>query len=317
MIDFLIKYGRIFGIPVLYALFLRILFALTSFAEVFGLMSFAFLLIGPMVMGYLTTYLADEKDLKSKLFVWLAPWITITIFFLITILIELEGWACWIMALPLFLLGASIGGYIGAELKKMKNKKTYVSIAFLLPFLLAPLENTYLRKEQTFQAYNFIDIEAPKDKIWSLVTRVKKISPSEDTGWLNKVLGFPRPVEAELDFEGVGAYRKAIFTNGLAFHETVTTYEHQKKMTFNIKAYPHEIPSTTLDEHVVVGGKFFDVKDGTYELEELGPNKYRLHLYSHFKLNTTFNFYASTWARWIMKDIQQNILRVEKDRAES
>lgn len=138
-----------------------------------------------------------------------------------------------------------------------------------------------------------------------------------DKGWLTKSLGFPRPVKAELNYLGVGAYREAIFTNGLVFHETVTDYEDKKKMVFTIKANPHEIPSTTMDEHVVIGGNYFDVLNGTYELEKLDDNTYRLHLYSHFKLTTTFNFYASWWAKWIMKDIQNNILQVEKQRAEN
>ncbi|MBK9483382.1 MAG: hypothetical protein IPO02_15690 [Bacteroidetes bacterium] len=38
-----------------------------------------------------------------------------------------------------------------------------------------------------------------------------------------------RPVKAELNFEGVGAYR-AQFTNGLVFHETVSEYVANKKM---------------------------------------------------------------------------------------
>jgi hypothetical protein len=42
-------------------------------------------------------------------------------------------------------------------------------------------------------------------------------------------------------------------------------------MTFSIKAYPHEIPAATMDEHVVIGGAYFDVLDGTYQLEERGP----------------------------------------------
>ena len=313
----LLKRLGIFVFPVLYGLLLRLVFELTQFHEVFGLMSFSFLFIGPFIMGYISTYFSDEESLKSKAYIIFVPWISIFIFFVITLISELEGWACWLMVSPLFLLASSIGGYIGAHFRKDKNKKTYVSIAMLLPFLLAPLENQYARKQETFKAYNSIDIHAPAEKIWGLVTRVSKINEADDTGWLNKALGFPRPVEAELNYEGVGAYRKAIFTNGLAFHETVTAYEHQKKMTFDIKAHPHEIPSTTLDEHVVVGGEFFDVLNGTYELEELGKDHYRLHLYSHFTLNTTFNFYASVWAKWIMKDIQQNILTVEKKRAES
>lgn len=88
-------------------------------------------------------------------------------------------------------------------------------------------------------------------------------------------------------------------------------------MSFTIKADPYNIPSTTMDEHVVIGGKYFDVLDGTYELQPLSDGNFRLHLYSHFELNTTFNFYASWWASWIMKDIQNNILQVIRQRAAS
>ena len=63
-------------------------------------------------------------------------------------------------------------------------------------------------------------------------------------------------------------------------------------MVFSIRANTYDIPSTTLDEHILIGGKYFDVLDGTYELEKLDENRYRLHLYSKFKMNTTFNFYA-------------------------
>ena len=93
-------------------------------------------------------------------------------------------------------------------------------------------------------------------------------------------------------------------------------YEENKKMVFSIKANTYEIPSTTLDEHILIGGKYFDVLNGTYELEKMDEGKFRLHLYSNFKMNTTFNFYAGWWGKIIMKDIQNNILKVVKKRAE-
>jgi len=71
-----------------------------------------------------------------------------------------------------------------------------------------------------------------------------------------------------------------------------------------------------MDKHIVVGGQYFDVLNGTYELKQLNATTYKLNLYSHFKLTTTFNFYASWWAGWIMKDIQSNILKVIKERSE-
>jgi len=90
----------------------------------------------------------------------------------------------------------------------------------------------------------------------------------------------------------------------------------REKMAFSIRADPHTIPSTTMDEHVIIGGKYFNVLDGTYRLEQRSDSVYRLHLYSHFTMNTSFNFYASWWAGMIMKDIQNNILRVIQTRCE-
>ena len=119
-----------------------------------------------------------------------------------------------------------------------------------------------------------------------------------------------------MDYAGVGGTRQAIFSKGLVFEEVVKKYEDKKKMHFSIRADPHAIPSTTMEEHVVIGGDYFDVLDGTYELEKRSDSIYRLHLYSHFTLRTTFNFYASWWAGWIMKDIQNNILQVIQTRCQ-
>jgi hypothetical protein len=313
----LIRLLKIVGIPTLYAIVLRLFFGIRTWSDLFTVMSVSFLFCLPTIVGALTVYYSNEENARKFFYKFFVPWIPIFIFFFITIVVALEGWACWIMVLPLFLLAASLGGFIGAYFKlRKKDNRTYVSILTLLPLFIAPIEQFVGAIPGTYKAYTYIDINATQDKIWSNVTRVRAINEEQDKGWLTKSLGFPRPVKAELDFEGVGAYRAAEFTNGLVFHETVSEYTDKKKMVFSIKAYPHEIPSTTLDEHVVIGGQYFDVLNGTYELEQLSDKTYRLHLYSHFKLTTTFNFYASWWAKWIMKDIQNNILQVVRQRAE-
>lgn len=313
----LVRALLVIGIPTLYALLLRIFFGVNSWKDLYSVMSFTFLCCLPTIVGALTIYFSSQEKAQSFSYKFFMPWVPIFIFFVLTMALALEGWACWLMVLPLFLLAASAGGFIGAHFKlKKKDNTVYISVLTLLPFLISPIEHLIGTIPGTYKAYTFIDIHAPAEKIWDNVTRVKEIPLEQDKGLLTRSLGFPRPVKAELNYLGVGAYRKAIFTNGLVFHETVTEYSHQKKMVFTIKANPHEIPSTTLDEHVVIGGEYFDVLNGTYELEKLNEKTYRLHLYSHFKLTTTFNFYASWWAKWIMKDIQQNILQVEKKRAE-
>jgi hypothetical protein len=302
----------------LYALILRCLFGVSRWNEIFEVMSFTFLFLLPTIIGALVVYFSKLESAKSVYYQILMPWFPIFIFLVVTIALEIEGWACWIMLLPVFLLAASLGGIIGGYMKtrKAKNDKLNISILILLPFFVSPLEQFIGSVEMEYEAITYIDIAASAEDIWPNVTAVKEIPQELDSGHLNNFLGFPRPIKAELNYNGIGAYRKAVFTNGLVFHETVTDYTDNRRMNFTIKAFPHEIPSTTLDEHVVIGGKYFDVLNGEYFIEPLNNGMNRLHLKSKFKMKTTFNFYASWWAKWIMSDIQNNILKVQKLRSE-
>jgi len=307
----------VIGIPTLYSIVLRLTFGVKGWNELFSVMSVTFLFLLPTIVGALTVYLSDKNKVQKLWYRIFTPWLPIILFLMITLTLAIEGWACWLMILPVFLIAASIGGLIGGYLKlKRRNDRLNISLLILIPFLISPVEQLIEKIPGTYKAYTYIDINSSAEKIWENVTRVKTIEKEEDTGYLTAFLGFPRPLKAELNYNGVGAYREAIFTNGLIFRETVTEYEENKKMVFSIKANTHEIPSTTLDEHILIGGKYFDVLNGTYELEKLNEGKYRLHLYSNFKMNTTFNFYAGWWGKIIMKDIQNNILKVEKKRAE-
>ncbi len=315
-----VKQGiKIIGIPLLFAFCLRYIFGIKSLEDFYSVMTVSFFCLLPSGVGALTIYFSRIENVKSLSYRLGAPMIPIFIFFILTCILKIEGFACWVMALPLFLIAASLGGLLAGYFKLKAHKKReriYISILLLLPFIITPVEQYIGAIPANFEAYTFIDIEANPEIIWNNVTSVKEIEARQDKGWLTRFLGFPRPIKAELNYTGIGATREAIFSGGLTFHEKVIDYENQKRMKFSIKAIPSEIPSTTLDEHVVIGGNYFDVLDGTYELEKRSPATYRLHLYSHFKLSTTFNFYAGWWASRIMKDIQNNILQIIKQRAE-
>lgn len=304
-------------VPLLYALALRELYDLEDGGGLYGIMTLGFIFFVPFCVGALTIFLSPVNWAEKKRDSIMLPWIPIGLFAVVTLAFSIEGWACWVMVLPLFLFTGSLGGLTARHFRlKDQREKTYISVTLLLPFLVTPIEGLIGDTPSTYKAYTVTDIHASKADIWRNVTRVSEISAEEDKAGLTGWMGFPRPIKAELNYEGVGAFRKAVFDKGLEFHEEVTAYEHEKSMTFTIKADPYAIPSTTMDEHVVIGGKYFDVKDGTYELEVLNDSTCRLHLYSHFKLNTHFNFYARWWAGWIMEDIQDNILQVVKRRAE-
>lgn len=108
--------------------------------------------------------------------------------------------------------------------------------------------------------------------------------------------------------EGVGGVREASFERGVLFRETVTEWVPERRMSFTIAV--DSIPTKTLDQHVTVGGEYFDVLDGTCEIVPLGPGKTELRLWSTHRLTTHFNPYASLWTDLVMRQIQGNILQV-------
>jgi hypothetical protein len=307
------------AIPVTFAVLIRLIFGATLFDDFISVMSWTFFITVPAGVGALFVYFSPIKNVKSIGYRILGPWIPVVIIIFATLGLQIEGWGCWIMISPLFLIFSSIGGLIAGYFKLKKSKKNQnlnLSAFILLPFLIGPIEHAIPRNPEIFTTYTSIVIHADAATIWDNVTSVREIKKEEDHSQLINLLGFPKPVKAELDTLAVGGFRKAIFERGLVFNETVTKYEDRKKMEFSIKANTYEIPSTTLDEHILIGGEYFDMLNGTYILKKIDGQSYELILYSNFSMNTTFNSYAGIWGHWIMKDIQDNILDVIKARSE-
>lgn len=123
-------------------------------------------------------------------------------------------------------------------------------------------------------------------------------------------------MSASLSRPGGGALRHARFQGGVLFLETVTDWVPERRLRFTIAAQTDSIPASTLDPHVTIGGHYFDVLSGRYDIRP-GPNgRVALELTSEFRLSTRFNRYATPWADAIMRSIQENILQIIRARAE-
>jgi hypothetical protein len=110
--------------------------------------------------------------------------------------------------------------------------------------------------------------------------------------------------------------RHASFERGLLFTKTVTTWNPPHVLAFSIRADTQQIPPTTMDEHVTIGGRYFDVLRGEYRLEPRADGSVVLHLSSQERLSTDFNGYAGLWSDAVMRSLQQSILSVIRDRCE-
>jgi hypothetical protein len=218
------------------------------------------------------------------------------------------------MGLPIMLFFSSIGGLVMHAISGRHRTGATLS-ALALPFVCGAIENRLPVPDSLRTARSEIAISAPPAVVWAHIERVSAIEPSELRPSLATRLGFPAPIEATLDHEGVGGVRRATFAGGVLFLETITEWDEPRRLSFAIDAQTETIPPATLDEHVTIGGPYFDVLQGTYTIEPRGDGCV-LHLESRLRVSTTFNAYAGPWADALMRSIQEQILAVIRTRCE-
>ena len=302
-------YGLMAGVA--YGLLARVVIATNVFDGTFAVMSLAFLFVVPTMLGAITVNSVSRPSILYRTF---APWVPTVIVVFVSAIIGWEGAICIIMALPVLLVCASIGGWLGRG--KVRSRTTQAAM-LAMPFLLSPIESQFTPPTRFVETATSIDIGAPPAAVWPLVTSVDSIKPHEQRPALFTRMGFPEPISATITGAGVGAIRSARFERGLVFTETVTEWVPEQRLSFTIDPNTESIPPTTLDPHVTIGGPFFDVLTGTYELHSMnGGQATRLVLRSRHRVSTRFNVYSVWWADRIMGSIQQNILSVHKERAE-
>ncbi len=311
-------------VGVAFALPLRIVFALPDrgapWGDVLaGVMSSAFLFGVPTATGAVVVWSLDRHGPITWKRALIAPWLACAATMLGAMLTFLEGSICVAMAAPVFLAMSSLGGLAmwGGRrwLRRRQGDPAALSVAAALPLVMGLVEPHVGAGTAEFQVENVRVIAAPADAVWREIASVPAIDPAELPESLAHRIGLPRPIEATLSDQRLGGVRMARFERGLVFRETVTDWQPGKTLAFAIAA--EQAPAEALDEHVRVGGRYFDVLDGRYTLVPVDAGHTELHLSSRHRLTTTLNGYAGLWSQAVMWDLQRVILEVVAHRAEA
>ncbi|MBM4357289.1 MAG: hypothetical protein FJ096_04190 [Deltaproteobacteria bacterium] len=313
-------------VAVVYGLAARIFFGLglgapsptRDVAEpLFVVMSLGFIFGVPLVIGFLASYLSrQERLLKALTF----PIVPALVALGVSLLLAFEGLICIMLWLPLFIGLSALGGLVGWIAVKVlgdRRRGQVLAIAVALPVGVGATERILPRPDEARHVATSIAIEADPASVWEEIVEVPAIRPEEHGFSWSHVIGFPRPVAATVDGRGVGSTREATFERGVLFIERVTEFDADRLLSFSIHADAASIPARALDEHVTVGGPYFDVLRGTYRIEPRSEGGVVLHLSSDHRLSTRFNGYAGMWTDFIMRDTQRHILRVVARRAEA
>lgn len=318
--------GVLFGVG--YGLFARYAFdhpsegaSQKAIVAAFVAMSICFLFLVPLGIGVGTALFGPRSSRWRWAYWGLMPIVNCALLLGVVMALAWEGLICLVMAAPIYFAMAVAGGVVTGTIIAMSERRhappptTALASALLLPFLLAPAEARLPVEDQLRDVHTAIAIRADAATVWREIVRVPEIREHEQRPGLFHRIGIPQPLEATLDAERIGGIRLARFKGGIVFHETVTEWEPEKGFAFAIRVDPASI-GTSLDEHVTVGARHFDVVHGRFRIEPAGDGVV-LHLTSRHRLSTRFNAYAGLWTDAVMADIQDTVCEVIRRRAES
>jgi hypothetical protein len=310
------RYGGII-IGSIYGLTMRLIFGhpfeRPNFADLF---SITFIWIVPIVIGIVPMIFATKEQLASDKYRISRPILTVFLFFLIAFTTGIEDIICIVIISIPFLIAAGVGGYVFAKLiERIRNRNGVLYSVFIIPLLSGYIEEKFETPSQTYQVSAVVIINSTPERIWENVIRVKEIKKEEYKKGFFNYAGIPRPLFAELDIDTIGATRIGHFDGGLTFKESVTTWERNKRVAFDIKVIPSSIRKTIFDQHVLKGDHFTFLT-ASYDLEPLDVRHTKLTLSSKYQLDTKINGYSSFWGRKLLTDFQERLLEVIKNRCD-
>lgn len=281
-----------------------------------GLMSIAFLVGTPTVVGAITVFGARQAP-ASWAFAIFAPWGGVLLMLLGCVLTLLEGSICVVLMLPLYLVCASIGGIaMECALRVTKTRPPQLRAVALLPLLMFVAESGVDHRTESRELRSSILIDAPPATVWTQILTARDIQPAELPFSFTHLIGVPRPLEGINVMSENGEVRYSKWERGVNFRAVVTDRVEQQSITWRYLFDEQSFPAGSMDEHVAIGGRYFDIGDSTFNLRPAPGGKTELEILAHYRVTTRINFYAVPAATILGKDFMATLLGFYKGRSE-
>ena len=186
----------------------------------------------------------------------------------------------------------------------------------LLPFLLLFSEAYIPMAKQDLEIRQSVVIEASARQVWQEILDARNIQADELPLSITHFIGVPRPLEGINRMTPKGEVRFSKWERGVSFEGVVTARDENRSIHWQYEFGSHSFPKGSMDEHVAIGGRFFDLKDTRFDLQELTSKRTSLTIIAHYRVSSSINFYAIPVARLLGHDFVKTILHLYKRRSE-
>ncbi len=283
--------------------------------EAFTAMSIGLLFASPFAVGAFTVYVAERQSRRSWAY-YAGTGALANVFYVAgTLLALIEGIVCAVIVLPLFMAIGCLGGLaMGAACRLTRKRGGPLACVTVLPFFVGVLESPGGVPTQIATIERTVVIAAPPQALWRAIVNVPEIDANDvPSTWLYR-MGLPPPLAGVQRETEEGPMRRVTMGHGIYFDEIVEEARQPEYLRWRFRFYDDSFPAGMLDEHVAIGGHYFDFIDTAYRLEAVGSGT-RITMTLRYRLTTPFNWYAAPFAQWLLGDLLASNLSFYRVRA--
>lgn len=269
----------------------------------------------PFVIGAVTAFVFNRGAFATLRQTLQLVMLTMAIIAGVVIMVQLEGLLCLLMAAPLGLSIAAMGGVLGRRIAGHDPQPAlgmWVGLA-MLPALAvedARQPTTALREVRSA-----VEVDAPPMVVWQ---RVLAFPPLEEPSDLLFRLGIAYPQRAEIKGTGVGAIRYCVFSTG-PFVEPITHWEPGVRLAFDVTEQPEALQEWSPYAHVSAPhlDGYFTSRRGEFRLVALPDGRTRLEGSTWYEMRLEPAAYWALIGDVIIAKIHARVLEHVRDVAEA
>jgi uncharacterized membrane protein YhaH (DUF805 family) len=272
----------------------------------------------PFAMGMLAAVLYGYRQPRSFGASVGVACLSVTLLGLALLALAIEGVVCLVMAFPIAIPLAFLGGACGHRIQRRRWFQQDAPVFFALLLLFAPgieyAEHVTARQSPVFEVRTQIDVQAPREEVWKQVIAFTEIpAPTE---WMFRA-GIAYPIRAQMFGTGAGAERHCVFSTG-SFVEPIQIWDAPHLLKFSVTSNPPPMEEWTPYSHIDpphLHG-FLESEGGQFLLTPLPNGSTRLEGTTWYRHGLWPSAYWRVWSDAIIHRIHLRVLRHIQQQAE-
>jgi hypothetical protein len=233
--------------------------------------------------------------------------------------LAVDGIFCLVMAMPIALPLAAIGGSFGYLVLRRHwlQEGTPAFLSVLLVFVpgVQWMEHVVAPAPSVYEVRTAVDIQASPENVWQQVVAFAEIPPPKESMFR---AGIAYPIRAEIVGSGPGAKRHCVFSTG-AFVEPILVWDEPHLLKFSVTSNPAPMEEWTPYAHIEpphLHG-FLMSNGGQFLLTPLPNGGTRLEGTTWYRHSLWPAAYWRLWSDAIIHQIHLRVLRHIRDEAEN